>query len=103
MPSTDLFETTSLVKAAFLELRLGLSCGIQFNNPKSAVFLFPRTAEVLSAAASFEVDGQVPAKRFSRSIGVLRDRLIGLRSGNFNVDKMNGNERRTEITANVNP
>jgi hypothetical protein len=90
MLNSNLYETTSLVRAAFLEVRLGVSCEIRFNKPKEAVFIFHRTDDVVAAVGAFEGDGEIPARRYSRAIGVLRDRLWGLRQGITNVENVNG-------------
>jgi hypothetical protein len=92
MLNVNSFETTSLVKAAFLEVRLGVSCAIRFNNPKEGVFVFPRTDEVVEAASAFDSDGEISAKRYSRAVSTLRDRLWGLRQG-IHTENVNRNDQ----------
>lgn len=88
--SESQFQTSSLVLAAFVEVRCGLSGSIHFSDSRNAVFFFPRTAEVIGAVQAFDNDGEVPARRYSRAVSILRDRLLQLRQGNLNTEKKNG-------------
>jgi hypothetical protein len=95
MINPNSFETTSLIEAAFIEVKLALSCEIRFTNPREAIFIFSRTDDVISAARAFDDGGEVAAKRYSRAIGVLRDRLWGLRQG-IHTENVNRNEQPSE-------
>lgn len=75
------FLTTSLIRAAFIEVCCGTSCSIRMNGRGDGVFVFTKCAEIEMAARSFELDGAVPAKRYSGAIRELRERISVLRQG----------------------
>ena len=58
-------------------------CTIRFDEARKAIFVFPLTNEVLDAAREFDSDGAIPARRFSRAVSVIRDRLFELKPGNL--------------------
>jgi hypothetical protein len=67
------FRTTSITMAVFVQLTCNITAEIRPSHAAAVpLFVFPDSPEVSRAAAQYYNDGVIPAREFSRTIGMVR-------------------------------
>jgi hypothetical protein len=66
------FRTSSITMAVFVQLTCNITAQIRQTASTVPLFVFPDSVEVSRAAALYYNGGVIPAREFSRTIGMVR-------------------------------
>src|SRR5262249_11514951 len=78
-PKMAEFVTKDLPLAAFLEVSCGVIAELRADSDGQSLLVFTNSEGLQGAVEKFFADGVVPARKFSRRVGILRSRCRELR------------------------